>query len=149
MKPTSTLRAGRDWSSCALVAMTWIWVEPHRSAGRFGSFVCVYHHVGGAHVIADTPITSRFQMPGDIARIGEVFVFLFVQQIIDRKVLARNHQNLVAKQQDKFGLIPLIEHKIASKYSRISGAWFSYCARYFTGSVIAHHWRPHTFSDQP
>jgi hypothetical protein len=69
---------------------------------------------------------------------------LFVQRIIDTLSIGTNHQNLVAKQQDKLGLIPLIERKnFVSKYSRISGAWFCVLRSIVCGVVIAHQTTPY------
>ena len=57
---------------------------------NFGSFVCVCHHVGFSHVIADTPMTESRSNAGVILHAtAKYFVFLFVQRIIDTQVLAR------------------------------------------------------------
>jgi hypothetical protein len=58
---------------------------------NIGSFVCnVCRHLGGAHVIADTPMTESLSNAGVILHApAKYFVFLFVQRIIDTQVLAR------------------------------------------------------------
>jgi len=133
----------------------WRWrglgVEPHRSAGQYRLIrLRVSSLMRSPRHRPHLYDWVAFKCRGNITRSGEVFCIFVRATNHWHASIGTNHQNLVAKQQDMFGLILLIERKnFVIKYSRISGAWFFVPRSIVCGVVVRSPWRPRTFSDHP